>query len=184
MYKIIPWSSKLDLDEFYKTAKEKGFENNASQQMLVDCFQKEREKQVWILYHNDYAVGSVAAHSLDLFEEKSYRICVRTCVFTDKLPILTLRSRKRTIQQHQNITAQFFIPTCIEWAGKDSTLYISTNESPVGSQRLVHTIYCPALAETGALIKQHELMYRGHVQTFWKLNSKIFLEQLSQFPRW
>ena len=59
MYKIVPWSIDLDLSSFYEQAKQKGFVNNASQHMLVDCFKNETEKQTWILYYNDVAVGSV-----------------------------------------------------------------------------------------------------------------------------
>jgi hypothetical protein len=183
MYKIIPWSPDLNLEEFYKTAESKGFLNNSNQKMLVDCFQKEREKQVWILYYNDLAVGSVAAHSLDLFGENSYRICARTCVFTDQLPLNSLRTLKG-ITQHQNFTAQFFIPTCVEWAGKDKNLYISSNQSSEASQRLVHTVFCPALEKTRNLIYSGDYFYRGHTQSFWKLDVKNFYTDLENYGRW
>ncbi len=177
---MVPWSEELDLTDFYSTAKSRGFENNSSQQMLVDCFRNESAWQVWLLYYNNAAVGSVAAHSID----EGYRICARTCVFTDHLPFQQLRALKYTCQQHQNVTAQFFIPQCIEWAGVDKDLYITSHPSQVGTQRLVHSLYCPALVETGALTKSHERMYRGHVQTFWKLNTDTFLKQLNELPRW
>jgi hypothetical protein len=183
-FKMVEWTSDLDLTEFYAQAKNRGFENNASQQMLVDCFQKERQKAIWMLYYKDIIVGSVVSHSLDMFGENSFRICARTCVFTDLIPITHVRTRKRTIQEHQNITAQFYIPKCIEWAGKDSNLYISTNDSPVASQRLVHTIYCPALMETGAISSSTVHHYRGHDQTFWKLNNQKFLDQLDTYGKW
>jgi hypothetical protein len=182
-YKIIPWSSELNLTEFYATAAERGFINNSTQKRLIDNFSNEREFQTWILYYNDLAVGSVAAHSLDILPN-SYRICARTCVFSDHLPLKQLRGLNYTIKQHQNVTAQYFIPKCIEWAGKDKNLYITSHASEVGTQRLVHKIYCPALEETGALKRTGELEYRGHLQTFWKLNVDIFLEQLNRYGRW
>ena len=84
MYKIVPWSKDLDLTEFYQQAESRGFKNNSSQQALVDCFNNEKEKQVWILYFNNQPVGSVAAHSFDdVMGPDSYRIAARTCVFTD-----------------------------------------------------------------------------------------------------
>ena len=86
-YKIIPWSETLDLEAFYKQAEARGFANNSSQKALVDCFKNEREKQVWILFYKDVAVGSVAAHSFDeIMGPNTYRIAARTCVFTDMLP--------------------------------------------------------------------------------------------------
>jgi len=183
MYSLVKWAPDLDLTEFYAEAERRGFINNASQQMLVDSLTKEREWCVWILYYNNKAVGSVGAHSLPELGPNAYRICTRTCVFTDLLPYHQLRALTYTIKQHQNITAQFFIPACIEWA-KDSDLYISSHPSDVGTQRLVHKIYCPALVETGALERTCELEYRGHLQTFWKLNVDVFYQQLNQLPRW
>jgi len=184
MYKLVTWTPELDLTDFYAEAESRGFVNNASQKMLVDSLAKEREWCVLILYHNDKAVGSVGAHSLPELGNNAYRICARTCVFTNLLPFQQLRSLKYTCQEHQNITAQFFIPACIEWAGQDKDLYISSHPSDVGTQRLVHNIYCPALVKTGALEQTCELEYRGHVQTFWRLNVPTFLTQLEQHPRW
>lgn len=173
MYKIIPWSEDLDLRDFYALAKSKGFINNASQQSMVDCFRNEREWCVWILYYNDVAVGSVAAHSID----EGYRICARTCAFTDLMPLDTLRTRNQ-IKTHQHITAQFFMPACIEWVGKKGDMYITSHPSHVGTQRLVHNIWGPAMESTGVLSRAFEKEYRGHLQTFWKLHSHVFLEQL------
>ena len=181
---MVEWSEDLDLDEFYQEASKRGFENNSNRKILFDCFEKERQKSVWMLYYNNKPVGSVAAHSLDILGENAFRICARTCVFTDMIPISHMRTRRKTIQEHQNVTAQFYIPKCIEWAGPNANLYISTNESPVASQRLVHKIYCPALMETGAIETSQQIFYRGHEQTFWKLNTGVFLEQLDKFGRW
>jgi len=183
MYSLVEWTPDLDLTEFYAEAELRGFVNNSSQQMLIDSLTKEREWCVWIFYYNNKAVGSVGAHSLPELGPNAYRICTRTCVFTDLLPYHQLRALTYTIKRHQNITAQFFIPVCIEWA-KDADLYISSHPSDVGTQRLVHKIYCPALVETGALERTCELEYRGHLQTFWKLNVDVFYEQLNQLPRW
>jgi len=183
MYKIVPWSTDLDLTSFYQKADSKGYKNNSSEKVLVNCFDKEREKQVWILYYNNKPVGSVAAHSLDLFSESSYRICARTCLFTDELPLNSLRTIKG-ITQHQNVTAQFLIPVCIDWAGRDKDLFISSNQSQEASQRLVHTIFCPALEKTGILMHWGDYFYRGHIQSFWKLNVDKFLEDLNKYGRW
>lgn len=178
-----PWTEQLDLTEFYNTAQARGFENNASQKRLVDNFQTEQDFQTWILYYNNQAVGSVAAHTLD-FWPNSYRICARTCVFTDLLPLKQLRGLTRTIKHHQNVTAQFYIPKCIEWAGKDNNLYITSHDGGIGTQKLVHDIYCPALVETGVLTHETELYYRGHLQSFWRLNTDEFLRQLDLYGHW
>jgi hypothetical protein len=178
MYKIIPWTPELDLTEFYAEADRRGFVNNASQKAMIDCFRDEREWCVWILYYNNNAIGSVGAHSID----EGYRICARTCAFTDMLPAQTLRTRNQ-IQQHQHITAQFFMPVCIEWVGNND-MYITTHPSEVGTQRLVHTIWGPSLEKTGVLTKAFKREYRGCNQTFWKLNTSVFLEQLNKVPKW
>ena len=173
MYNIIPWTEDLDLTDFYSEAGRRGFVNNASQRAMIDCFRNEREWRVWILYYNDKPVGSVGAHSI----EEGYRICARTCILSDLLPLNTLRTRNQIVS-HQHITAQYFMPACIEWA-KDP-MYITSHPSDVGTQRLVHTVWGPSLEKTGVLTRAFEKEYRGHVQTFWQLNTSVFLEQLDK----
>jgi hypothetical protein len=75
------------------------------------------------------------------------------------------------------------MPACIEWVG-DHDMYITSHASEVGTQRLVHNIWGPALESTGALIRAFELAYRGHKQTFWKLDKDVFLNQLTKVERW
>ncbi len=183
MYKIIPWSEELDLSEFYNAAEEKGFVNNASQKMLVDSLAKEKEWCVWILYYNNKAVGSVGAHSFPEMGDHAYRIAARTCVFTDMLPTNTLRT-KNQIVTHQHVTSQFLIPACIEWAPQNSKLYITSNENEVGTQRLVHRIFGPAMESTGQMKRVKNLFYRGSEQTVWELFPDRFYEELNKHPRW
>lgn len=184
MYKMIPWSKSLDLLAFYETANKKGYYNNSTQKMLVDAFNNETEKQVWILYYNDIAVGSVAAHSFtDVMGDNSYRIAVRTCAFTDHLPIQHLRT-KTGIITHQHVAAQFLIPTCIEWAGMSNKMFITSNNLTVGTQRLVHNIYFPALEQRQIVSRIKEVDYRGTTQTVWQLFPDKFLEDLNLYPRW
>lgn len=168
---------------FYRMADERGFFNNSSRHMLIDCFKNERSHQTWILYYDNEAVGSVAAHTLDEMGLNAYRIAARTCVFTDRIPTPSLRTRNQIIT-HQHATAQFLIPTCIEWAGKNNDLYITSNNLEGGSQRLVHNIYFPAMEESGQVERVCNLDYRGTVQTVWKLNADRFYEELNKYPRW
>ena len=183
MYKIVPWSESLQLSEFYAEAERRGLANNANRKMLIDSLAKEKEWAVWILYYNNIAVGSVGAHSFPEMGENAYRIAARTCVFTDLLPTNTLRT-KNQIVTHQHVTSQFLIPTCINWVPKDSKLYITSNESNVGRQRLVHTIFGPAMEQTGQMRKVKNMMYRGEEQTVWKLFPDKFLEELGKYPKW
>jgi hypothetical protein len=187
LFKVIPWTPDLELGEFYKNAAARGFENNSSQKAMVDCFKKERESRVWILYYNSKPVGSVAAHSFDdVMGPNSYRIAARTCVFTDKLDG-TYGTALRTISvitEHQNPTAQFLIPACIDWCPTGSSLYITSNENSVGSQKRVHNIFGPALEKTGVMKRIKDVHYRGTMQTVWQIFPDRFYEQLNRFGRW
>lgn len=183
MYKIIKWSEDLDLTEFYLEADRRGFKNNSSQRSMIDCFKNEREWSVWILYYDSVAVGSVAAHSFHEMGADSYRIAARTCVFTDMLPVNTLRTRNQIIT-HQHITSQFLIPECIKWVPDGSNLYITSNESEVGTQRLVHKIFGPAMEESGQMKYVKDIFYRGTIQSVWQLYPDKFLEELEKYPRW
>jgi len=179
MYRITPWSPDLNLDEFYAEATRKGFVNNANQQAMVDCFKNEKEWGMWILYYNNIAVGSVGAHSI----EEGYRICARTCVLSNLLPLNTLRTRNQIVT-HQHITAQYLMPTCIEWVAGRGDMYITSHAGKIGNQRLVHNVWGPSLEKTGVLSRSFEKNYRGHLQTFWKLNVDVFLQQLKENKKW
>jgi hypothetical protein len=76
------------------------------------------------------------------------------------------------------------MPACIEWAGKTNNLYITTNENSFGTQKLVHKIWAPMLAESKCLKKIDQIKYRGTDQTVWRLNVKEFYKQLERYPRW
>lgn len=183
MFEIKPWSLELDISEFYKEAELRGFKNNSSRQMLVDSLSKERQWAVWILYYNHKPVGSVAAHSFDEIGEDCYRIAARTCVFTDLLPYNSLRTRNQIVT-HQHATSQFLIPTCIDWVPKGARMFITSNENDVGTQRLVHKIFAPAMVETGQMRLVKNLHYRGTEQSVWELFPNKFLKELSMHPRW
>jgi hypothetical protein len=184
MYNIVRWHENLDLSKFYEEARIRGFENNSSQKSMIDCFRDERERSVWILYYNNEPVGSVAAHSFDdVMGENSYRIAARTCVFTDRLPLNSLRTKNQIIT-HQHITSQFLIPVCINWAPKGSNLYITSNESSVGAQRLVHKIFCPSMEQSGQMARIKDVFYRGTIQTVWQLFPEEFYKNLEIHGRW
>lgn len=188
MYKLTTWTPDIDLDmaEFYAEAARRGFENNSSRKMLVESIAKSNRWCVWILYCNNRIVGTAAAHSLPELGENAYRICARTCVITSWLSGTygnNLRT-KSVIIEHQNPTAQFFIPAQMAWAGVDANLYISTNSSEVASQRSVNNTFARLLERTGVLTLAETMFYRGHEQHFWKLNTQLFMEQLNKKERW
>jgi len=183
MFEIVPFSDDLDLEEFYEKAKAKGYVNNSSRFWLKDCFRNEEESETWILYYNNKPVGSVAAHSFPEMGANSYRIAARTCIFTDEIDTISLRTRNQIIT-HQHATGQFLIPACIEWAGRNNNLYITSNNLEAGSQRLVHTIYFPSMEKSGQVTNCGEIEYRGAIQTVWKLNVDKFYEELEKHGRW
>ena len=183
MFKIVPWSEDLDLTTFYDDAAKKGFANNASQHMLVDCFRKEKEWNTWILYFGDEAVGSVAAHSFPEMGDNAYRVAARTCVLTDKLPQVSLRTRNQIIT-HQHATSQFLIPACLEWLPDGARAFITSNELEAGTQRLVHRIFGPAMERSGQMKRITDIFYRGANQTVWEIFPDRFYQELNKYPRW
>lgn len=184
MYKIIPWSKNLELSDFYKSAANKGYINNSTQQMLVDCFSKENKWNVWILFKDEQPIGSVAAHSFDdVMGKNSYRIAARTCIITDQSDKNSLRT-KNQIVTHQHYTSQFLIPACLNWVPKKSSVYITTNRLETGTQRLVNRIFAPAMEKTGQMKYVKEVEYRGCQQSVWQFFPEKFWEEMSKYPRW
>lgn len=184
MYKLVEFNDNLDLSDFYEEANRRGFANNSSKKAMIDCFRKEKEWAAWILYEDDRAIGSVAAHSFDdVMGPGSYRILTRVCTFGEARPNHGLITAKKLVAEHQNLTDQFLLPKCIEWAGMEN-LYVTSNESKVASQRLVHSIYFPTLAKIGIAERVKNVHYRGTDQTVWQINAHKFLENLEKYPKW
>lgn len=187
-FKVIPFSNSLDLDFFYKEAAKKGFVNNCTKKMLVNSFDNEKEKQIWILYFKNLPIGSVAAHSFDeVMGQNTYRICARTCILTEHLDGHKYQKNLRTknvITQHQNPTAQFLIPACLNWTPTDSRVFITSNKNDTGTQKKVHNIFAPLMQKSGQMQKVKEVTYRGCNQTVWEFNREKFYEELSKYPRW
>lgn len=162
---------------FFEKAAARGFVNNASLEMLNSCAD-ERKHVIFLIKDGVNIVGTFGAHTIDILPN-AYRICVRTCVLTDNTGFMGLTTLNH-IKTHSNLIAQFAIPACIAWVNDSSAnMYISSHPSPVGTQRLVHNIYCPTLEKIGVLLNTGEHKYRGHEQTFWKLNAGEFTRQLA-----
>ena len=182
MYAVVNWSEDLDLTEFYAEAGRLGFANNASQKTMIDCFHNEREWAAWILYQDNKAVGSVVAHSFTVMGSNAYRVLARTCTFGTARQNGGLITPKKLIAEHQNLTDQFLLPACINWAKGE--LYATSNENTVASQRLVHRHYFPTLAKLGIVERVCEMNYRNTDQTVWRIYPDKFLVNLERYPRW
>lgn len=185
MFKLVEWNEELDLSEFYIEAERRGFVNNASQKAMIDCFRNEKEWAAWILYEDDRAIGSVAAHSFDdVMGENSYRILTRVCTFAEARKGAGLITPKRLVAEHQNLTDQFLLPKCIEWVNGRGRMYATSNASRAASQRLVHSYYFPTLAKLGIVTKIKDVHYRHTDQTVWEIHADKFFENLERYPRW
>lgn len=186
-FKLVEWTPELDLTDFYTEAGKRGFYNNSNQKIMVDCFKNERKWGVFILYKDNIACGSTATHTLDMFGPNAYRICARTCMFPEYGPhqgLLTRSLYRKMIREYQHCVSQFFVPHCIEWCGRDKDLYFSTIDSKDASLRLTHTILCPEMEREGQISRYKDAEYRGHTQTFWKINVDAFLANLNKYERW
>lgn len=185
-FRVVEWNETIDLAQFYQEAEQRGFTNNSSQRVMIDCFRNEREFKVWILYYKDEPIGSVAAHTFDIMGEDSYRIAARTCVFTDKLDGAygkALRT-KSVITELQNPTAQFLIPACLSWTPQGADLYITSNELEAGTQRRVHRTFGPLMQKQGIMEPVDNKLYRGAMQTVWSFDAAAFERKLMMVPRW
>jgi hypothetical protein len=186
MYKIVDFNTSIDLTEFYNSAASKGFLNNSNQEVLYNSFTHFNKFKVWLLQYNDIFIGSVAAHSLEelgFLGNKAFRIAARTCILTDRDPNYPSLRTKNQILTHQNVTAQILLPLCIEWAGRNNDLYITSNEKKHGTQRLVHNIFCPLMQSIGVLEQPLEFEYRTALQYFWKINVDMFYKQLKDYQQ-
>ena len=185
MWQIVEWTQSLDLQNFYAEAERRGFVNNSSQKAMIDCFRNEREWNAWILYENNRAIGSVAAHSFDDVVPNSYRILTRVCTFAEARKDKGLITPKRLVAEHQNLTDQFLLPACINWVNGRGRMFATSNKSKEASQRLVHSYYFPTLEKLGIVSKYIEnINYRYTDQTVWEIHADRFYENLAKYPKW
>lgn len=185
MFKLKEWTQNLDLTDFYTEAARRGFVNNSSQKAMIDCFRNEKEWNAWILYENNRAIGSVAAHSFDdVMGPNSYRILTRVCTFAEGRKDKGLITPKRLVAEHQNLTDQFLLPACINWVAGRGRMFATSNASKEASQRLVHSYYFPTLAKLDIVKKIKDVHYRYTDQTVWEIHPDKFFENLERYPRW
>ena len=181
IYKITEFDGPItdEITEFLLNATQRGFTNNSTIEQLYS-FKDERRHVLFFIWHKDKIIGSFGAHSIDIIPN-SYRIITRMCILTDKSHYTGLRTLNGLIKQHQSLVTRIAMPWCINWVNDpDSNLFISSHESSVGTQRIVHNLYCPTLSDIGVVEKYGDYQYRGHVQTFWRMNVDVLLEQLKE----
>lgn len=178
-----------DLSDWYKAAEAKKYYNNSSPDILLNYLDTEQDAKLFLLYYKDTIVGNVAVHklsSLGILGKDAYRIAARLCVISDLIDgdreFKSLRSVNEGIN-HDHVSAQFLYPACIEYAGRDKPLYISTIDDPVASQRAIHRRWAPYWHKMGILDAPIELEYRMKFQSFWKFNVEEFYKTLRE-QRW
>lgn len=178
-----------DLTDWYKAAEAKKYYNNSSPEILLNYLDTEQDAKLFLLYYKDNIVGNVAVHklsSLGILGKDAYRIAARLCVISELIDgnreFKSLRSVNEGIN-HDHVSAQFLYPACIEYAGRDRPLYISTIDDPVASQRAIHRRWAPYWQRMGILDQPIELEYRMKFQSFWKFNVDEFYKTLRK-QRW
>jgi hypothetical protein len=182
-FKIVQWHKGIDLTEYYAGAEAVGHVNNASQKMLIDCFNNEREFVLNLLYEDDTIIGTQIIHTFDEVGPNAWR-AGRTSLIK-KPPDEIRLSGMSQISKLQNYTDQFFHSTAIKFVTeRNGELYSTTNANPEGSQSLVNKIYFPKLAKMGIVENLGEMDYRYTKQTLWKFNFERFWELYNLFPKW
>lgn len=180
-YKITQFDGTLTdgILQFMELAAQRGFTNNSTLEQIYS-YRDERRHALWFIEAGNKVVGSFGAHSIDIIPN-SYRIVARTCILSDHTHYSGLRTSRRFIKQHQHLIARIAMPWCVNWINDPSAnMFISSHPSSVGTQRIVHNLYCPTLVEVGVLEKYGEYFYRGHTQTFWKLDHEELFRQLAE----
>lgn len=184
MYQIKEYQQGMDLSIFYQMCLERGLTNNSSHKNLIDTFRQQKFFKLWILFYNNIPVGTTVTHDFDnVMGENSYRICARTCVLSDMLPIKHIRTKDGIIN-HQNICSQIFIPVILNALPNNSQCYITSSDKDEASMKQVDSIWTKLLSKQGVLEKVKDVFYRGANQTVWLLNSVQFFKQLKQHPQW
>lgn len=182
MFSIKEFSEDLDLTSFYKTAKERGYYNNCNQEVLHDNMKHLDDYKTYLLYWDKTIVGSVCLHSLEelnILGDNAYRVGARTCLFPDLIGgVRKFGMQNYSSNPFSHYTTQLLFPACIKYCGINAPMYVSTNENETGTQIKVHRIWTKVMHRLGYLIDPVELDYRNNFQTFWKINTQKWINDL------
>ena len=182
MLEILKFNKDLKLDTFFKECDKRGLVNNNSQERIYDSFKRYDKFQTWILFRDKNPVGSVVAHSFDDYKPGSFRILARTCILTDKIKFKRIGNFSEHFKQHQHVVPRYFVKTCIEWCGADSEMYFTTHPSETGKMKAVHNIITRFWSKMGLVKRIEDIEYRNSLQTVWKVNGRMFLDQINKYP--
>jgi len=178
-FKVERWQEGIDLTDYYARAEAKGFVNNASREMLIDCFNNEREMHLFLLYEDDTIIGTQVLHTFDELGPNAWR-AGRT-----SLLVPPLGKGRSIITKFQNHTDQFLHPAVIKFVTeRNGELYSTTNMNPEAKQNQSHLIYFPLLEKMGVVDKVKDMEYRYTKQSVWKFNFNRFWELYNLFPKW
>ena len=186
MWKTEIYNGNQDLSNFYLEAEKKGFYNNSSPEMLIGYIEKYNDATLHLLYFKNLIVGTVVSHrlkELNILGKDAHRIAARTCVLTHLIDNWKSGLKRYNDLVWNNPTAQFLIPACINYVGKENPMYISTHTGGVGKQNAVHRVWTKAQVNAGILTDPIELEYKGSFQTFWKFNVDTF-EEIINANKW
>lgn len=176
MYTVVSWDPSLNLDYYYSKAQEKGYLNNVNQKVMIDDVkQSVPDWKGFVLYRDMKPVGFCSLHGIPDIDPNGYRIMCRLAIPDGQQKVLR---RYTGFYKHDHLTDQFLLPACLN--AVEGNCYITTNESPVASQRLVHKLYMPNLVKNGLAEKKGLIEYRGHEQTLWLVYKEEFLKSLEK----
>jgi len=184
MYKFEIYDGSQDLTQWFKDAKEHGYYNNSSKEMLIDYIAKYEDATLFLLYYNDRIVGNSVVHSLkelSILGKDAYRIGARTCLIRDHIDGNRVYAPANGPVNHH--TVQMLLPVCIEHVGRDKPVYISTHEGGVGSQDRVHKVWTYFTNKLGITTDSIEIEYKGTFQTFRRIDVDRMYELLKE-ARW
>ena len=180
MYEIKEWNESIDLSDFYAEARKRGLHNNDSHESMIKPFEDLPNTTVLLLYYNNEVVGTAISHPFDEYEEGSYRIFARLCMFTDKTPLQRVGTIVEAFKYHQNTTSRFFLP---EFAKRiDANMYFTTHPEDTGAMKMVHKVAAKAFAKYGDAKYMGQFDYRGRDQSVWKVNTEKWLSELDRYP--
>jgi len=176
MYTVKKWSPSINLGSFYTLSQEKKYLNNINEQVMITELQTEPEWQGFVLMNNEEPVGYASTHGMFDYQPDAYRVLARLAIVKD---VYNCIRTPRDFTKHNHLTDQFLMPACL--AHVDGDAFITSNDSKVASQRLVHKLYMPSLVKLGLAEKADIKPYRGELQTFWLIYKDKFLERLQDY---
>lgn len=189
MFTVIPYSSSLDLTEFYQSATDQGFLRHTSPEVFN--YDRELRAQSWIIYQGEHPIGSFSSHTAfprpEFKGQIAYMIWNSMCIL--KHEPFGVFGPKAFHYGHQNIMSQIVVPACIRWVyeqegTEDVNMYSAFIENRPPPYNKIADKFHQRYEKSGYVTYYQTSLIGADTVQWWTVDHKLFMRDCEAAQKW